>query len=217
MQVTIDGPASSGKSTVAKIIAKKLGYLYIDTGAMYRILTLYCLNNKLNINDSISVFNALEKITYETKNIGSEAHFFVNGTDVTKEIRMPDVAKNVSKVSSYPLVRKRLVDLQRQLSKNQNVVMDGRDIGTVVLPDADFKFFLTATPEVRAERRFIENQEKGIESKLEDIIQEIKARDELDSTRKTSPLKKADDAILVDTSHQSIEQVISYMMNMIQG
>ncbi|BDR58661.1 (d)CMP kinase [Xylocopilactobacillus apicola] len=217
IQIAIDGPASSGKSTVAKIIAEKLNFLYVDTGAMYRALTYYCLEKKINLNDEESVMKLLNQMNYEVKVVEEKLHYFVDQQDVSEQIRKPDVAKNVSKVASYPKIRKYLTELQQEIARKNNVVMDGRDIGTVVLPQANFKFFLTATPEVRANRRFKENQNKGISSDLSEIIQAIKKRDEIDSHRKIAPLIPANDAILVDSSNMTIEQVVTNLINRIQG
>ncbi|BDR56541.1 (d)CMP kinase [Xylocopilactobacillus apis] len=212
MQIAIDGPASTGKSTVAKIIAKKLDFLYVDTGAMYRSLTYFGLKNKIDLNNEELLTNLLKSMNYDSRVINNRLHFFVNSEDVTQEIRNPIVAKNVSQVASYPSVRKHLISLQQNIAGNQNVVMDGRDIGTVVLPSADYKFFLTADPKIRAKRRFLENKKKGINLSLEELVTAIKRRDELDSKQ----MVMAKDAILIDTGEMSIDQVVNSLMNKIQ-
>lgn len=216
MQIAIDGPASSGKSTIAKIIAKKLNFLYIDTGAMYRTITYEGLVKGIDLNDESSLLQILKKMKYKSKVIDGAPHYFADGKDVTEKIRTPQVAANVSKVAAYPSIREYLSKLQRQLAESNDVVMDGRDIGTIIFPDAKYKFFLTASPEVRAKRRYIENQSKGIKTNLQDLIQAIQKRDELDSKRKIAPLLPASDAVMVDTSNLDIDEVVSYMMSRIR-
>jgi|SRR5690625_2073879 len=208
--IAIDGPAGSGKSTISSLLAKKLNWTHIDTGAMYRAVTLYALENNINLNNE-NEYSFLEtlKISYIDENI------YLNNKNVSKEIRSEEVTKNVSLVSSFPYVRKKMVDLQKEAAKEINVVMDGRDIGTVVLPNADLKVFLTANVEERAKRRYQENKEKFVNKSLDDVIEEIKIRDNKDSTRKESPLKKANDAIELDTTYLTIEEVVEKILLMI--
>lgn len=212
IQIAIDGPASSGKSTVAKIIAKNLGYTYLDTGAMYRCATYLALKNKLTKDQVPTLLKELEThpISFSKGDDGSQ-RVFLGGDDVTLAIRQNDVTNNVSWVSALPEVREELVAQQQRIAATGGIVMDGRDIGTVVLPDADLKIFLIASVEERALRRFKENQEKGIPSDLETLKEEIAARDFKDSNRKVSPLKAADDAIIFDTTGVSIDGVVAFI------
>ena len=211
--IAIDGPAGSGKSSTAKLLAKKLGYNYIDTGAMYRCITLYCLKNNIDVNDEESINNSLDKCNIDV----SGDYFFLNDEDVTEQIRSKEVTFNVSKVCSYAKVREEMVKMQRLLAKNGGVVLDGRDIGTVVFPNADIKFYLTADLEVRALRRYQENRIRNIDMTLEEVMEDIKRRDEKDSTRLISPLKKAKDAIELDTSGFSgVDKNVEAMINIIR-
>ncbi|MBR4237660.1 (d)CMP kinase [bacterium] len=204
--IAIDGPAGSGKSTVAKIIAKKLGFTYIDTGAMYRAITLKALNLKIKDLGDENNYTFIKDTTLDFV----DSKMTMDGIDVSKEIRTEEIVKNVSLVSSLKYVRVALVDLQRQMAKRCNVVMDGRDIGTNVLTDADLKIYLTATVDVRAERRYLEQKEKGISNMtFEEVKADLIRRDTYDSTRKHNPLRKADDAIELDTSGLSIEEVVN--------
>ena len=202
--VTVDGPAGSGKSTIAKIIAKKYGFTYLDTGAMYRMIALYALENSISLDDTEAVEDMLKNTKLDI--IGNQ--FFLNGKDVSKEIRTPRVSAIVSPVSAIKEVRVKLVDLQREISKGKSVILDGRDIGTVVFPNGDVKIFLVASPEERAKRRLKEYEEKGVEADYESVLASIKERDYLDSTRKESPLKKAEDAHEIDSSTMSIDEVV---------
>ena len=212
IRIAIDGPASSGKSTVAKIIAKNLGYTYLDTGAMYRSATYLALQNKLTENNVQEILATLAKhpISFGRAEDGSQT-VFVGDKDVTLAIRQNDVTNNVSWVAAIPEVREELVKQQRRIAKDGAIIMDGRDIGTVVLPDAELKIFLVASVEERAERRFKENQEKGIESDFETLKREIAARDYKDSHRKVSPLKAAADAITFDTTGINIDGVVNFI------
>lgn len=203
--IAIDGPAASGKSTAAKGVSKKLGFLYVDTGAMYRAFTLHMLNLSL---DTKSREDA--KIALETFHVREDVkgHVYLNGEDVTSRVREMDVSSHVSYACAHKEVREECVRIQQEMAKSNNVVMDGRDIGTVVLPDADLKVYQVASVEARAQRRQLENEQKGIPSSLEDIVKDIQTRDYIDSHRENSPLRKADDAILLDTSDMTIEEEI---------
>lgn len=212
IQIAIDGPASSGKSTVAKIIAKDFGYTYLDTGAMYRCATYLALKHELAEDDIPSLLSLLAEhsIRFEKASDGSQL-VFLGDTDVTLSIRQNDVTNNVSWVSAVPEIRQELVAQQQRIAEAGGIVMDGRDIGTVVLPKAELKIFLIASVEERALRRFKENQEKGIPTDLETLKEEIAARDYKDSHRAVSPLKAADDAIIFDTTGVSIEEVVTFI------
>lgn len=206
--IAIDGFSSCGKSTMAKALAKRIGYIYVDTGAMYRAVTLYCVQNGWmeqldNLTpELLSKINITFRLNSETGN----ADTYLNGVNVEKEIRSLDISNRVSIVSALPQVRHELVRIQQQLGVEKGLVMDGRDIGTTVFPQAELKIFLTASPEIRAQRRYDELKEKGQTASLDEIIANIKMRDELDQTRKESPLVKAEDAILLDNSHMTIEE-----------
>lgn len=216
MQVAIDGPASSGKSTISKMIAKENHFLYLDTGAMYRAVTLEVLRQNINLADEKQVAAMLRTLTIRFSQQDGQQLVFLNGQDVTNEIRSLEVTRNVSEVSAIKQIRKRLVQMQQEIAENHSIIMDGRDIGTVVLPQAELKIFLVASVEERANRRFKENQEKGIELDYQQLVEEIRHRDFLDSTRKESPLKKAEDAIEVDTTSMTIEEVVSTISKLIQ-
>lgn len=208
-KLAIDGPAGSGKSTISSLIAKKMGWTHIDTGAMYRAVTLQAIELGIDLNDELAYsFLETSYIHYDYDKI------FINQRDVTEDIRSDAVTKNVSLVSSFPYVRKKLVDLQKRAAENGNIVMDGRDIGTVVLPHADLKIFLTANVEERAKRRVKENLKKGKEVEIEKVIKDISTRDEKDSTRKESPLRMAEDAIILDTTHLTIDEVVNKIIDM---
>ena len=202
--VTVDGPAGSGKSTIAKIIAKKYGFTYLDTGAMYRMIALYALENSIDLQDSKAIETMLKNTKLDI--VGNQ--FFLNGKDVSDEIRTPRVSAIVSPVSAIKEVRVKLVDLQREISKGKSVILDGRDIGTVVFPSGDVKIYLVASPEERAKRRLKEYEEKGVEADYESVLASIKERDFIDSTRKESPLNKAEDAHEIDSSTMSIDEVV---------
>jgi cytidylate kinase len=199
VQVAIDGPAGAGKSTIAKLVAEELDYTYIDTGAMYRAVTLKAIENNFDLEDE-SKFDFI----YDTK-----FEFINDGIDISERVRNHDVSNNVSLVSSYLSVRKELVKIQQKMALVDNVVMDGRDIGYIVLPNANFKFFLTASIEERAKRRHIDNNNRGIKSDFDLLKTEIARRDYLDTTREHSPLKAAEDAIIIDTSDLTVQEVIS--------
>lgn len=212
--IAIDGPAGAGKSTIAKLIAKKLNYIYIDTGAMYRAFGLYYLKNKVDINSEEDVNKLISQINIEITYDGSVQQIILNSENVTNEIRTEEVSQAASIVSSYKLVREKLVHIQQQLASKNNVVMDGRDIGTVVLPNANIKVYLTASVEERAKRRYKELIEKGQNVILEEIEKDIKERDYRDMNRENSPLKQAEDAILIDSSNMTIEEVIDEILKL---
>ncbi|EFR44230.1 (d)CMP kinase [Streptococcus pseudoporcinus] len=212
IKIAIDGPASSGKSTVAKIIAKNLGYTYLDTGAMYRCATYIALEHHFTENDVDALLAELSKqpISFKKASDGSQL-VYLGQRDVTLAIRQNDVTNNVSWVSAIAKIRKELVEQQRRIAAKGAIIMDGRDIGTVVLPDAELKVFLIASVEERATRRYKENIEKGIETNLETLKDEIAARDYKDSHRQVSPLKAADDAIVFDTTGVDIQGVVTFI------
>ncbi len=218
INVAIDGPAGAGKSTISKAAASRLGYIYIDTGALYRTVGLNALRKGVDVKDAASVISTLtDELKIELKFIDGEQRMFLNDEDVSVEIRTPDASMAASAVSAVPEVRKYLFDLQKNLAANNNCIMDGRDIGTVVLPEADVKIFLTASPEARAKRRHLELTEKGIETKYEDVLADMIERDYNDSHRAIAPLKQADDAVLADTSDISLEQSIELIISIIEG
>lgn len=211
--VAIDGPAAAGKSTVAKMVAKKIGATYIDTGAMYRAVTYFALSQNIDPKDESAVVSLLPKLKLDIK---EDERIFLNGTDVTKQIRSIEVNDNVSYVASYKDIRLALVDIQRKMSESISVVMDGRDIGTYVLPNADIKIFQVASVGTRALRRYKENISKEIQCELEDIEIGLKKRDHIDSTRTFAPLKPADDSIVLDTSNLSIEEAVDAVIEIIK-
>lgn len=211
--IAIDGPAAAGKSTVAKIVAKRLGFVYIDTGAMYRAFTWYVLHRGLDPkNEEASCF-LIPEVTISLKEDGS---VFVCGHDVTRAIREPLVSSNVSYIASYKGIRLALIDLQRELGEKDNCVMDGRDIGSYVLPHAEVKIFQIASVETRAKRRFLENQEKGIQTTYEEVVADVKNRDYIDSHRDFDPLMQAEDAIPLDTSDMTIEEVVDAILRIVE-
>lgn len=216
MQIAIDGPASAGKSTVAKILAKKLGYVYCDTGAMYRALTYMALMNKVSLADEKRLVSLLDEMTISFRQEADGQRVLVNHQDVTDEIREANVSQNVSEVSAHSGVREALVRQQQEIAAQSDIVMDGRDIGTVVLPNAPVKIFLIASVAERAQRRYEENKAKGMTVELEQIKKEIEERDYKDTTRKVSPLVKAEDATELDTTGLSIEQVVEKIEQIIQ-
>lgn len=210
--VAIDGPAGAGKSTMAKCLARKLGFVYVDTGAIYRTVGYHMNLMGIGPRDKDGVERLLDdvnlKITYGDD--GSQ-HMLLNGFDVTEEIRTPEMSKIASEISAQPAVREFLLDMQRDIAKTHNVIMDGRDIGTVVLPHADVKIYLTASARIRAERRMKEQEAKGQKQSFEKVLQEIEARDHQDMTRAIAPLKQAKDAVLLDTSELNLEESVAAM------
>jgi len=217
-KVAIDGPSGAGKSTIAKSVSKLLGFVYIDTGAMYRAAALACLNEGIDIKaNSKAAQEVVDKISIDIDYIDGEQRIFLNGEDVSDKIRTPLVSMGASDVSAIGAVRQKLVSLQRELAGTKNVIMDGRDIGTHVLPDADVKIFLTASPEVRAERRYKELIEKGIKTTKDNVLNDIIERDRQDETREVSPLMRAEDAVLADTSTLSFEESMALVVNIINN
>lgn len=217
ISIAIDGPAGAGKSTIAKIVAEKLGYIYVDTGAMYRTIGYYAKTMDIADTDEKIMKQNINNIKMKIKHINSIQHIFLNNMDITHLIHSPKMSEAASNVSALKCVREYLLEFQRDFAKNNNIVMDGRDIGTVVLPCADVKIFLTASVESRAKRRYEEYMQKGENVKLEDIIEDMKKRDEKDSTRKIAPLKKASDSIELDTSGFELEDSVNLVLSTIKG
>ncbi|MGX7329228.1 (d)CMP kinase [Enterococcus bulliens] len=215
IKVAIDGPASSGKSTVAKRLAKQFGFIYTDTGAMYRAVTYLAVTHKIAFSDAAGLVDLLHRYPITFKQVDKEQQVFVGTENVTEAIRQPEITNNVSEVAMHQLVREELVKQQQAIAQNGQVIMDGRDIGTAVLPDAQVKIFLVASVTERAQRRYQENQTKGILTDLDTLTKEIKQRDHLDSTREISPLRQAKDAVLVDTTGKSIDEVVEIIAHYI--
>ena len=215
MIIAIDGPAGSGKSTIAKLIAEDLELVYLDTGAMYRLVTLKALNEGILGNGKLSDLGKIKKLLDNLNIDIKENGFYLDDVDVSEEIRKPIISENVSDIAAIREVREKMVDLQRKFSKSKNVILDGRDIGTVVFPNADLKIFLVADAKERAKRRYKELVEKGENVEIEEIYDNILKRDKIDSTRKESPLKKAKDAVEVDTTFKSIKEVKNEILKMI--
>jgi cytidylate kinase len=209
--VAIDGPAGAGKSTIAKILAKKLELMYINTGSMYRALTLEALENNISSDNVEALCQLLESLTMTFKN----DRLYLNGVDVNEELSLPNISQNVSKYASIREIRQKLVKMQRELSYENNVIMDGRDIGTVVLKDAPYKFFLTASPEVRAERRYEELKNKGLNVEYKDILADMIQRDYEDTHRQVDPLSKAEDAVEVNCTELNIDETVEFLYNYI--
>ncbi len=216
INIAIDGPAGAGKSTIAKTVSKKLGYIYVDTGALYRTVGLNALRNGVDTKDAEGVIATLDGLKVSLRFVNNEQRVFLGEEDVSEAIRQNEVSMAASNVSAIPTVREFLFDLQRDIAKNNNCIMDGRDIGTVVLPDAQIKLFLTASAEARADRRFKELTEKGQSVDYDVILKEIKERDYQDSHREIAPLKQADDAILVDSTEMDLPTTIEYMLDVIK-
>ncbi len=211
--IAVDGPAGSGKSTISKIVAKKLGFTYLDTGAMYRMVTYAVLKNGINLENENELIKLLDEIKLDIE----KDKFYLDREDVSDVIRKEEVTNNVSKVAAIKLVREKLVYMQRDISNGKKVILDGRDIGTVVFPQAELKIFLVASPEERAKRRVKEFLEKGIDTNYEKVLEEIKERDHMDSTRKESPLTQAEDAVLIDTSFMNIDQVSEEIIKLVEN
>lgn len=208
IRIAIDGPAAAGKSTVAKKLAQKLSFVYIDTGAMYRAFTLHCLQHHVDVFNAEAVVEMLSSANIELRQGEAGQLVLLNGEDVTEEIRQNKVSRNVSHIAKIPEVREEMVQKQRALANNINVIMDGRDIGTNVIPEAEVKIYLIASVEERAKRRYEENIQKGIPTDLEKLKEEIAERDQIDMNRKHAPLKRAEDAIAIDTTSLTIDDVI---------
>lgn len=216
MIVAIDGPAASGKSTSAKLLAKKLGFLYLDTGAMYRCVSWAVIKDEIDLSNDRQLLNFLKIFKIDLKNTGNRSSFYVNNKDVTDLIRKSNISQKVSEVSAIPDIRDFMVDIQRNYAKSENCVMEGRDIGTVVFPKAEVKFFIIASDEVRAKRRKLELESLGEKKSLSELIDEIRRRDDFDSNRGHSPLKKAFDAIEIDTTDLSIDEQVKLMLGIVK-
>lgn len=216
INVAIDGPAGAGKSTIAKAAAKELGFIYVDTGALYRTVGVNALRNKVNMESDEDIASVLLSTQVQLKFVDGEQRMYLNGEDVSSEIRLPEASMAASRVSAVPKVREFLFDLQRDLAKKNNCIMDGRDIGTVVLPDAKVKIFLTASPECRADRRYKELCQKGVEVNYDDVLSDIVKRDYNDSHRAVAPLKPAEDSVYLDTSELDLQQSIDAVINIIK-
>jgi cytidylate kinase len=215
--IAIDGPSGAGKSSIAKALAKKLGIVYVDTGAIYRTVGLYIWRNNVDSKDASKIISMLPEISVKLAYVDGTQHIFLNGEDVSGLIRTETISKYASDVSAIPEVRAFLLSLQRDMAKENSVIMDGRDIGTVVLPDAEVKIFLTASAEVRAQRRYKELIEKGEKVVFEDVLAAIITRDTNDSSRATAPLKAADDAVILDSSDINAEQTLNAAIDIINS
>jgi cytidylate kinase len=217
LSVAIDGPGGAGKSTAAKAIAARFGFAYVDTGAIYRTIGLAVLRAGADPGDSLAVEPLLRECRVELEYDGDGLqHMLLNGMDVTGEIRLPEISGYASRVSALPAVRAALLELQREQARRRSVVMDGRDIGTVVLPDADLKIFLTADPEIRARRRYEELLQRGTPQPFEEVLRDMRERDLRDSTRAEAPLRPAEDAVLVDSSHLTFPQVVERLSGLVE-
>ena len=216
MIVAIDGPAASGKSTSAKLLAKELGFLYLDTGAMYRCVSWAVIKDEIDLSNDRQLLNFLKIFKIDLKNTGNRSSFYVNNKDVTDLIRKSNISQRVSEVSAIPDIRDFMVGIQRNYAKSENCVMEGRDIGTVVFPKAEVKFFIIASDEVRAKRRKLELESLGEKKSLSELIDEIRRRDDFDSNRGHSPLKKAFDAIEIDTTDLSIDEQVKLMLDIVK-
>lgn len=217
MNIAIDGPAGAGKSSIAKLVAKDMNFIYVDTGAMFRAMAYYFLSNGIDPQDEEAVNAACGGICIRIEYEDGIQHIYLNDRDVSTEIRKEEVGKNASVVAKYPMIRAKLLELQRAMAAENDVIMDGRDIGTVVLPDAEAKIFLTASSRVRAERRYKELKEKGEECDLDKIEKDIIARDEQDMNREIAPLKQAEDAVLVNTSYMTIPEVVAAIREIVES
>ena len=206
VSVAVDGPVGAGKSSIARAAAQKLGFIYVDTGALYRAVGLYCRRDGADMSSPEDIASRLPGIHPEIRLIDGVQHVFLNGEDVSDEIRLPEISMAASAVSSVPAVREALLEMQRKLARENSVIMDGRDIGTVVLPDAQVKIFLTAAPEIRAKRRYDELCAKGVQTTFEEVLADLNKRDYDDSHRAAAPLRQAEDAVLADTSGLDFEQ-----------
>lgn len=215
ISIAIDGPGGAGKSSIAKALAERIGFIYVDTGALYRSIGLYMLENNVDLSDSNAITGKLKDISVELKYVDNKQRVILCGKDVSEDIRKPEVSMAASKVSAIPAVRDFLLSLQRDMADKNNIIMDGRDIGTVVLPNAQIKMFLTASPEERAMRRYKELIAKGEEVQYETVLSELNERDYNDSHRSVAPLKPADDAAVIDTTGNNLEQSVDMIMKFI--
>lgn len=213
--VAIDGPAGSGKGTITKLVGKKLNLINIDTGAMYRCASLYMIRNNISLEDTTKIAEMLKTIEIKQEKVNDVDKFYLNGEDVSGKIREKEVNDIVSQVSHIVIVRQRMVELQREMGKNADIIMEGRDIGTNVFPNADVKIYLDASAEERANRRLKQNEEKGIEMSYEEILENIKFRDNNDKTSPVAPLKQAEDAVYVDSTHMTIDEVVEEIVKII--
>lgn len=216
INIAIDGPGGAGKSTIARAVAAELGYIYVDTGALYRAVGLNALRHGIDTRNIDGIIKMLDDTDVSLKFVDGEQRVMLNGEDVSTDIRLPEASMAASNVSAIPAVRQFLFDLQRKIAAENDCLMDGRDIGTVVLPDADLKIFMTASPETRARRRYDELRAKGEDVRFEDILDELNKRDYQDSHREIAPLKQADDAILLDTSDLSFDEVKTKLISIIK-
>lgn len=216
ISIAIDGPAGAGKSTLAKALASKLGYIYIDTGAMYRTVALWYIRQGVDTKDRDAMLPRLNDFIIDVRNIDGVQHMFLDGEDVNGLIRTPEVSMGASNVAVVPEIRLKLVEIQRQLALRNDVIMDGRDIGTYVLPNAQLKIFLSATPEARARRRFLENTAKGIDTPFEEVLTDMIARDKQDTERAFAPLKAAEDAVMLDNTTMTVEETIVYITGLLE-
>jgi cytidylate kinase len=219
--IAIDGPAAVGKSTIGKLIAQKLGFLYIDTGAIYRAITWKVLKNNLSVNNEDLISILVSKTQIKINRVSSNSlkdyyHIFIDGKDVTEEIRDPKIDQNVSQIAKLPKIRKQLISLQKKLAKEGNIIMEGRDIGSVILPYADIKLYFIASEEERTKRRYKELTDKGYKIDYKEVKKQIMKRDEIDSKRKYSPLTKAEDAVLIDSTEKTIEEVENEILKIIK-
>lgn len=212
----IDGPVGAGKSSIARTAAKRLGFIYVDTGALYRAVGLYCRRSDADMSSAADIASRLPEIKPEIRLCDGVQHIYLNGEDVSEEIRLPEISMAASAVSAVPEVRAALLDMQRAVAAQNNVIMDGRDIGTVVLPDAQVKIFLTASPEIRAKRRYDELCAKGVRTTFEEVLADLNKRDYDDSHRAVAPLKQAEDAVLADTSGLDFEQSCELVCSIIK-
>ena len=216
ISAAIDGPVGAGKSSIARTAAKRLGFIYVDTGALYRAVGLYCHRSGTDMSQPGDIAARLPEIKPEIRLLDGVQHIYLNGEDVSEEIRLPEISMAASAVSAVPEVRAALLEMQRKIAGENNVIMDGRDIGTVVLPDAQVKIFLTAAPEIRAKRRYDELCAKGVQTTFEEVLADLNKRDYDDSHRAVAPLKQAEDAILADTSGLDFEQSCELVCNIIK-
>lgn len=216
ISVAIDGPVGAGKSTVARECARRLGFIYCDTGALYRAVGLFCAENGANLDNPAEIAGALDKIKVEIRLVDGLQRVYLNGRDVSEKIRLPEISMAASAVSAVAEVRAALLGIQREIAENNNVIMDGRDIGTVVLPNADVKIFLTAAAEARAKRRYDELIKKGTATTFDEVLSDLNKRDYNDSHRENAPLKQAEDAVLADTTNMDFEESVQLVCNLVK-